>query len=146
MRTINLVTTSFNDDGTYGVLIENRIPLNFRTLERPWKDNAKGLSCIPEGRYLVKREVTPKHGLTWQVCDVPGRDMILIHPGNTEKDVEGCILLGIEAGVISTLDPDNRQVEAQPAVLRSKEAQAMFDALLGTETEFTLNVVRRSAI
>lgn len=146
MRTINLVTTSFNDDGTYGVLIENRVPMNIRTLERPWKDNAKGLSCIPEGRYIVKRETTPKHGLTWHVLDVPGRDAILIHPGNTEKDVEGCILLGIECGIISTLDPDDQRVEPQPAVLRSKEAQAQFDTLLGTETEFTLNIVRRSAI
>ena len=146
MRTINLVTTTFNEDGTYGVLVENRIPLNFRTLERPWKDNAKGISCIPEGRYLVKREVTPKHGLTWHVCDVPGRDAILIHTGNTELDVEGCILLGIEAGYVSAIDPDTTDVELQPAVLRSKEAIALFDSMMGRDDQFTLNVVRKSAI
>ena len=146
MRTITLVTTSFDNDGTYGVLIENRIPLNIRTLERPWKDNAKGLSCIPEGRYIVKRDVTPKHGLTWHVLDVPGRDMILIHTGNTEVDVEGCILLGIECGSMAAEDPDTGKTEYQPAVFRSKEAQSNFDFAFANEDEFTLNVVRRSAI
>lgn len=146
MRTIVLVTVSFDEDGTYGTLVEGRVPLNFRTLERPWRDNARGISSIPEGMYVVRRTITPKHGQTWEVTNVPGRTAILIHSGNTEVDVEGCILLGVEAGAIDAVDPDSRQVERQPAVLRSKEAVVAFNAMLATEDAFRLQVVRRSSI
>ena len=146
MRTITLVTTTFDGDGTYGVLVENRVPLNFRTLERPWLNNAKGISSIPEGMYSVKRTITPLHGQTWEVQNVPGRTAILIHSGNTELDIQGCILLGLECGVLETKDPDTGKVERQPAVLRSKEAIVAFNAMLATEDEFRLNVVRRTAL
>ena len=141
MRTIQLITVASGDDGTFGVLVENGIPLNFRTLERPWRNNAHGISCIPAGTYTVKKEVFPKHGLCWHVTDVPGRDAILIHTGNTELDVEGCILLGVECGSLLVEDPDTGKQEYQPAVLRSKEAIAQFDIALGG-IDFLLEVKR----
>jgi len=65
------------------------------SLERPWKQNIKCISCIPKGSYLVKWTFSPKFmRYTYRVMDVPGRDGILIHPGNYFFDVEGCILLG----------------------------------------------------
>lgn len=59
----------------------------------------KGDTCIPYGRYkLVYRyspRFSPKYGV-WMpaLTDVNHFEGILIHPGNTKKDTEGCILVG----------------------------------------------------
>lgn len=137
MKTITLKRVSFNDDGSYGVLIYEKIPF-LVTLERSWKDNARGISSIPEGTYLVRRVVTPKHGNTWQVMNVPGRDSILMHTGNSEIDTEGCIVVGMQFGKVDATDPDTGKTESQPAVLRSKDAYALFDTFMGTDQEFRL--------
>lgn len=119
----------FTDDGTQGVLISDG-RLRFLTMEPEWKDNVRGISCIPEGSYLCKRVDTPKHGNTFEVLQVPGRDSILIHSGNTEADTEGCILLGMEAG----------EIDGKRAVLRSKEAFGKFFELTNDKQTFMLNV------
>ena len=119
----------FTDDGTQGVLITDG-RLKFLTLEPEWKNNARGISCIPEGQYLCKRVDTPKHSITFEVMQVPGRDSILIHSGNTEADTEGCILLGMEAG----------EVDGKRAVLRSKEAFEKFLKLTNDKQTFMLSV------
>jgi len=54
---------------------------------------------IPAGFYKIgltySPKFTPKYGHKMlQILDVPGFDRILIHPGNTEKDTAGCILVG----------------------------------------------------
>ena len=64
------------------------------TLELPWRDNQKGTSCIPEGAYQVQHRTSPKHGDHYQVLDVPGRELILFHPGNYVWQLLGCILPG----------------------------------------------------
>lgn len=64
------------------------------TLEDPWNNNAPGRSCIPAAQYSVALGQFPKWGATYQLLSVPGRTAILIHPGNTNLDTEGCILPG----------------------------------------------------
>ena len=141
MKTITLKRVSFDDDGTYGVLIYERVPF-LLTLERPWRDNAKGISSIPESLsgYIVKRDSTEKHPRTFRVLDVAGRDGILIHTGNTEKDVEGCIIPGLQFGRIDTVDPDTQEVASQPAVLQSTAAFALLDKFIGSDEQFRLIV------
>ena len=65
------------------------------TLERPWKDNATDISCIPCGTYKVK--------MLWSehfqrnlphIMDVPDRADILIHPANFVVDLKGCVGVG----------------------------------------------------
>lgn len=65
-----------------------------------------GKTAIPAGTYNVQMNViSPKYaGISWyqKTCrgrmprleDVPGFEGILIHPGNTEADSFGCILVG----------------------------------------------------
>lgn len=65
-----------------------------KTLELPDKGNKNNISRIPEGTYQVKRRTSKKFGEHFHVLDVPGRELILIHPGNYYKQTEGCILLG----------------------------------------------------
>ena len=53
-------------------------------------------SCIPLGKYQVKRHRSPKFGQTFWVQDVPGRSAILIHPGNFFSHTLGCILVATD--------------------------------------------------
>lgn len=64
------------------------------TLEDPWADNARGRSCIPEGRYKLARDTFKDRYPNFRLVDVPGRTAIEIHRGNTVNDTEGCILVG----------------------------------------------------
>ena len=64
------------------------------TLERPWLDNKKSISCIPNGTYISERVVSPKFGNTFEVKDVPDRSHILFHKGNIAEDSRGCIIVG----------------------------------------------------
>lgn len=74
------------------------------TLEPPWKDNANGQSCIPEGTYDCNIATNRKLH-SGQIVDetlevqVPGRSGILFHIGNYARDTTGCILLGYSADV-----------------------------------------------
>ena len=62
------------------------------TIELPWKDNAKSISCIPEGRYKVVKHTSPKFGLVAALTGVTGRDAILIHTANNaQRELQGCI-------------------------------------------------------
>jgi len=66
-----------------------------KTLERPWKENKNGISCIPKGSYLCKWTFSPKlMRKTYEVMNVKNRSGIRIHKGNYFFDIEGCILLG----------------------------------------------------
>lgn len=86
-------------DGTFGAFLEavglDLIPFAL-TLERPWLDNAVGISCIPSGNYVCRRVNSPRFGDTFEVTGVRGRLHILLHKGNVDDDSRGCILVGEE--------------------------------------------------
>jgi hypothetical protein len=63
--------------------------LNLCTLELPWLDNQRNISCIPAGQYPIRVE-----GKRIRVLDVPGRDGILIHVANKPSELRGCIAVG----------------------------------------------------
>ena len=69
------------------------------TLENPWIDNQRNISCIPVGEYEVRirlpRESASRDYVHLLVQDVPDRDWILFHRGNFPKDTSGCILVGL---------------------------------------------------
>lgn len=51
--------------------------------------------AIPVGTYGIRMYPSPKFGrMVPLITGVQGRQFIEIHPGNTDKDTEGCILLG----------------------------------------------------
>jgi hypothetical protein len=88
----------YGDKQTVGnlYLLNNRNELvqEFWSLELPWKDNKRRISCIPEGVYKARKHNSPKHGLSLWLQDVPNRSEILIHKGNYYTDILGCILIG----------------------------------------------------
>ena len=93
-----LIRDTFTDKSTLGELFVNGERI-CDTLENPWQDNQRNISCIPEGQYPVRlrlaRESASRDYLHLLVQDVPNRDWILFHRGNTAKDTSGCILVGL---------------------------------------------------
>lgn len=84
---------SRTDQGTFGAFLFNDIPICL-TLERPWKDNRVGESCITTGIYDCVPHSGERFKGVWELTGVVGRTNILIHKGNTIKDTTGCILVG----------------------------------------------------
>ena len=100
VKGINLliIRNTFTEVSTIGKLYLNGEWL-CDTLENPYLDNQRNISCIPAGEYparlRVARESATKDYLHLLVMDVPNRDLILFHIGNTAKDTRGCVLVGI---------------------------------------------------
>lgn len=66
----------------------------FNTLELPWLQNKRRISCIPSGNYIVEKYSSPKFGIVFLFQNVKGRSMIEIHQGNYFSQILGCILAG----------------------------------------------------
>jgi len=92
-----IIRDTFTKESTIGKLFINGESF-CDTLENPFLDNQRNISCIPEGQYKVRlrlaRESASRDYLHLLVQDVPNRDWILFHRGNTAKDTSGCILVG----------------------------------------------------
>ncbi|MGQ7944177.1 DUF5675 family protein [Flavobacterium sp. WC2509] len=86
-----VLTRTYFSDGTNGKIeCEGRFVCY--TIELPWLDNAKQISCIPEGKYLLRRRYSPKFQWHVEVADVANRSSILLHPANNaQKELKGCI-------------------------------------------------------
>ena len=95
-----LIRTQYASDYTQGILLVFDAERNLRfqccTLELPWRNNMRQVSCIPEGTYQVVRRSSPKFKDHYHLLQVPGREFILIHPGNYTSQIMGCILPGRE--------------------------------------------------
>lgn len=81
----------------------NGVGYTCRTLELPWKDNERRVSCIPEGEYEVIKHISPKFGECFWIQDVPDRSEVLIHQANYagsinprtgKSDLLGCVAVG----------------------------------------------------
>lgn len=87
--------------GTLTVKDNGKKVFKCKTLELPWFGNTFQKSCIPKGNYKVVPRRSPKFGDHLHITDVPGRTFILIHAGNTYKDILGCVLVGDSYGDIN---------------------------------------------
>lgn len=65
----------------------------------------KGKTAIPKGVYRIQLRVSPKFKDKWYakpyggkfpyLCDVPGFEGVMIHPGSTPENTAGCLLPGM---------------------------------------------------
>lgn len=127
MPYVELTRVLSNDGGTFGVLHMDGKPLCV-TLEDPWNDNKKNISCIPAGIYDCKKFSGAKYKDVWILENVPNRSYILIHAGNTQLDTQGCILVGKEFG----------NLRGRQAILRSQGALRLLRYHL--PDEFTITI------
>lgn len=103
MKTVLL--TRFKDDtkqtlGTITVDAGNEIFV-CKTMELPWKNNERSVSCIPPGKYPVQwtrsnrlSAVKGHDVFTYEVFNVPNRGGIRMHAANYAHELKGCIALG----------------------------------------------------
>ncbi len=96
-----------------------------KTLELPWKNNARKESCIPPGSYSVVKRHSPRYKDHFHLTDVPGRSMILIHVGNYYTQTEGCILVG---SAHSDIDADGHLDVIQSGLTMNKLNEILPDA------------------
>lgn len=118
------------------------------TLERPWIPNPAGRggtlskSCIPDGRYVVRRHETARFPGTYALTNEElgvyyqerpagqawGRTAILMHKAAQVEDVIGCVGLGLRYAIYSD----------RVTLLSSGEALRVLRAALGHTERHTL--------
>ena len=107
------------------------------TMEEQWQGNQRKVSCIPAGDYVLRKHFYAKMALeTYEITGVPDRDGILVHPANTEENVEGCVAPGLSLGVIAVVKDENTGLPSKKlAVLQSRAASKKFmDAMAGQDS------------
>ena len=88
--TINRI---YQKDCTIGIL--NHVSgWRCMTLELPWKDNKKDISCVYPGIYLCEKRHSNKNGDVFELKNVINREYIQCHSANFTKQILGCIAVG----------------------------------------------------
>jgi len=135
---------AYTNLGTFGRWWMPGVP-EFYTVERPWvpylddaryPSGAPFKSCIPEGVYDLIPRKRPKRGNTYAIVnedlgvyefkhDDRTRYGILVHVGNSMRDVVGCIAPGDEFAPCEWLNPPI------PGVLNSDDSMKKIASRLG---------------
>jgi hypothetical protein len=86
-----VLTRTYFPEGTNGKL-EYQGKLICKTIELPWKLNDSLVSCVPEGKYFIRKRYSAKHKWHLELVEVPNRKFILFHPANNAlRELQGCI-------------------------------------------------------
>jgi hypothetical protein len=92
---------------------------------RPAGQKITGKTAIPAGDYKVIKSYSPRFKkILPEILDVPGFSGVRIHAGNTAKDTDGCLLLGLN--------------KTKGAVLDSQTTMAYFMARVPNEFDLTI--------
>ncbi len=153
---MRLIRNNSDQDFMGGRLISEFIEPLLVTLERPWVADTmhpggmNDVSCVPNGTYklvpfkrprkdniIVPQLLNKELGVYLFEDEMPpegGRFLILMHPGNTVKDIVGCIASGTYK-----LEPDQ--------VNSSRDAQALImQAFYEGDRELTIETFRTKEI
>ena len=143
MKSFIIERVGLTPEATYGVLLLDGRPICL-TLEDPWLDNERNISCIPSGVYYCVSFISTRFGKTYYVEDVPSRSGIIFHSGNwagvpgvskgkEAGDTQGCILPGSRFGRL-------RWRGGATGVLHSKKAFKGFLQAVDSDKEFQLTI------
>lgn len=131
---ITLKRTQSDDTCTRGIITLDD-GTTIYSLELPWKDNQKNISCVPPGVYQLIPYTSPKHDSTWYLenaeLGVGGigaeRSFCEIHSANWTSQLEGCIALGLQDAPM--FNPQDSAID--PAVEQSALAINRIKNVLG---------------
>ena len=119
----------YDEDGAWiCYTLEDVVREKRGTPVREWK--ISGETAIPEGRYRVTLEDSPKFGPhTITLNGVPGFSFIRIHAGNTHEDTDGCPLVGLRR-VVDPLGTGGQVLDSRQALslLKERIAPALVDS------------------
>src|ERR1019366_5162702 len=130
---MKLVRLDYLESGIFGEL-EIKDGVKLATLEHAYPDEHQfWYPKVPENTYTCMRGDHRLHGMdhdfhTFEIMNVPDHKGILFHPGNTENDSEGCVLLG--------------SFRQNGGIFKSKDAFEKFMTELVGLNEFELTITR----
>lgn len=111
-----MVKREYLPGGTNGKLLFQGKLLCY-TIELAWRDNLRRVSCIPEGRYRLRKRYSRKFQWHLEVTKVRHRDLILIHPANdAQRELNGCI------APVGLLTGEGKGLDSRRAMERLKKA------------------------
>lgn len=130
---LELIRTYYRT-GTNGDLLLNGDKI-CSSIELPWKENKSQVSCIPEGKYELRKRYTPRFGKHFILTNVPNRSFILLHAANDAlKEIKGCI------APVSFLTGEGKGLRARAAL--AKLVALVYPAFEKEEKVF-LEIVRK---
>ena len=110
------------EDRTIGQWIyhnESEVFGEWHSVELAYKGNEPNVSSIPEGVYPMRRFID-EHDYesskntagypAWEICNVLGRTVIVVHVANWAHELLGCVALG--TGLYADLDGVSRSLAA----------------------------------
>lgn len=136
---LHLHRDEFTPSSTFGILRELASGKYIcDTVERERDHNRASTptrpgACIPAGRYICRRTISPTHGEVFEVTGVVGRLYIQIHAANWSTQLRGCIAPGI-----TRIDTD--AVVGSDMVTESRKALAKIMALMDGYDTFPLTI------
>lgn len=136
-----------SDTGVFGRLYVNGRDFGV-TVEQPWRDNAKGRSCVPEGDYELRPWDSDRYGRVVVLVNpalqvyaieaaIPreqrgiARSACLIHAANWPHQLQGCIAVGRR---LAHLPPHG------PGISDSRETLQRLRSLWGDRRGMTLSI------
>lgn len=137
-----ILLRTYHENGTNGKLYQAGHLICY-TIELPWLQNRRNVSCIPEGTYEVRKRYTKTRGNHLILEEVKARSGILIHPANNAlKELKGCI------APVSKLDAPGIGSESRKAT--EKLQNLLFEVLdrdeevfLTIQKQIDMNIVDR---
>lgn len=125
-----LTRTEYLSTGIFGLLLSEDDELELYTIEHAYATQPDGTvgslvyqPKVPQGAYTCVRGT---HALsngvafeTFEITNVPGHTGVLIHPGNSENDSHGCVLLGLSRSgdlILHSKDAFNKFMKLQTGV------------------------------
>lgn len=93
---LQIKRTNFTDKSTIGELYVNDEFFCYTLEDVVREEKIKNETAIPAGEYEITITYSPRFKRYLPLLnDVPNFSGIRIHPGNTHRDTEGCILVGM---------------------------------------------------
>ena|SRR5579875_379379 len=124
----------YHENGTNGKLYVNN-SFQCYTIELPWLHNEPQYSCVPEGRYELKKRCSEKFKEHLLVSGVPKRELILVHPANDAlKELRGCI------APVSILSAPGKGVLSRIAF--EKLLKVVYEALKTESVYLTISILK----